>query len=485
MKAKALLPFVATFCVSYVPVHADLTKTEKADLAKRIKALEAKSTEAKSKRAVAPTTVEVREEFGKFFRRPYSGTLGLSLPIPLKTGTLYESHIDVDINALSGNAAPEVLDKGIKKLKTLAEGSGGKWITDYSQLGLGTSLGFENNQGNALLLRVRKQFQMLNEASDDAVFNYVDDRKAHDSGSRLEAAFMLDWYLNPLYNKRWKEWDETAMIPRLIKIDRHYRFWFRTGFEINKNDLPGKTEIDQQKWLALLNFQANPDQNARFLGMEGAEITSPQIVQIGAVYEQNRITGEDDWHWIVGWAPLFHLLKHDQSSGFGLNKRMFLGQPEKATIKSVVTTQGSETKIVTLAQTEPPKGWYCSINPSINALGASSARGIADKLAKIGSLDALEKLREEQLRWQVKALVGVNDGVFELSYTVNGTHPFSKLGDAHIGQEARADVNLLMWATRSPKDWHNLTAYVSYRRGQFEPNFEDIDLVTAGVSLRF
>lgn len=478
---------LAALGLSLATAHADLTKAEKDILSKKIKLAEAKSREAESKHAAALPTVEVREEFGKFFNRPYSNTLGLSVPIPLwSSGKLYESHIDADVNALSGTNTPELLGKGIDKLKKVAEGAGAEWLTDYSHLGLGTSLSFENNKGSAVLLRIRKQFQFLNEDSDDASFSYLDDRQARSSGSRLEAAFMLDWYLDSLYNQK--------QFTPLGWIQQPYRFWIRTGFEIHSNDLPGKLEIDQRRWMALLNFQANPDQNARFLGINGAEITSPQIVQIGAVYEQNRITGNDDFHWIIGWAPVFHLLQEHGAltRGFGLNKRMYLGDSRPTSIESVktVSDQYGEKTVVTVNPTEPPSGdplknWYFSINPSINALGASSARGIVDKLAGIRSPDALDKLQQEQLRWQVKALVGWNNGVFELSYAVNGSHPFSRLGDVLIGQEVRADINIPQWISPSAKDWRSLKGYVSYQRGKFEPNYEDIDLVTAGVSLRF
>ncbi|MEQ1860128.1 MAG: hypothetical protein ABMA13_09345 [Chthoniobacteraceae bacterium] len=431
---------------------------------------------------VALTTVlhaehplETREEFGTFFGiTPYSNTLGLSL---WRTGTLYESHMVLDEATL----APAGTEKKLAaKSRKLADSAGGKIHTDYSKMGLGTSLGFENNKGSALLLRARRQFQMLNESSEDATFDYVNDREASDSGSRLEAALMLDLYLDPLYNRSW--FDPIGW------VDRSYRFWLRTGFEINRNDLPGKTEVDQQKWFGLLNFQANPDQNSRFLFLDGMEITSPQIIQLGAVFEQNRISGEEGWHWIAGWSPVFHLLQDRGifKQGFGLNKRMFFGD-EKREVKVVSTEAAKAPKDsdALIVDSKPRQGWYTSFDPGFNFLGASDARGVVNNLTKVRSRSSLEKLREEQFNWHLKALLGVRDGLFELSYTVTGTHPISELGDSHIGQEVRADLNLYKLGSPDSRDWRNLKAYVSYRRGQFEPNFEDEDLFTAGVSLRF
>ena len=129
----------------------------------------------------------------------------------------------------------------------------------------------------------------------NATFDYVDDRELGDSGSRLEAAVMLDWYIDPLYNGKW--------VKNPLWIQRQFRFWLRTGFEIQKNDLPGVQEVDHRKLFAFLNFQANPDQDADFLGIPSLPITSPQIVQLGAVLARNEITGEEDWNWVIGWAP--------------------------------------------------------------------------------------------------------------------------------------------------------------------------------------
>ena len=442
-----------------------------------------------------PESLLIKEEFGTFLGlRPYSHTLGISL---WNTAKLYEVHEDMEYKGLKG--AESKLGKKVEaKAKEVAKGHGGILITDYSHLNIGTYLGFEEGHGSAVLFRLRKQFQFLNEDVEDATYQYVDDRKANDSGGHIEAAAMFDLYWDPLYNKpsniRLTEW-----------VDNQYRFWIRTGFEVNKNDLPGATKVDQQKFFALLNFQANPDQNAKFLWIPGREINSPQIVQLGAVLERNELTGEESTQWIVGWAPLFNVFDQlDENTflkrfgGFGLNKRMYFG--EKKTTAKIVKPNPDPTEVI-VDTSESHKGrWYMSINPSFTALGQSDARGIVsaagNAIGGIRSQKDLEKLREEQFRWKLTALVGYDDGLLELSYTATGHHPLGDFGTSYIAQEARLDwdlgrtaVNVAQRAGKmgavTPRDWQNFKAYVSYKRGEFEPNYADVDLVSAGLSVRF
>ena len=442
-----------------------------------------------------PTSLLVREEFGTFFGfGQYSHTLGFSLG---STAKLYEVHEDMEYKGLKG--AESQLGKKVEaKAKEVAKGKGGMLITDYSHLNIGTYLGFEGGHGSAVLFRLRKQFQFLNEDVEDATYQYVDDRKANDSGGHIEAAAMFDLYLDPLYNG--PSWANITGV-----VTNPYRFWIRTGFELNKNDLPGATRVDQQKFFALLNFQANPDQKARFLWIPGRQINSPQIVQLGAVLERNELTGEESTQWILGWAPLFNVFDQlDENKfrkafeGFGLNKRMYFGK-EKTTAK-VVSTNAEET-VVTVNSDESHKGrFYVSINPSFTALGQSDARGILGaaekKLGEARSAKDLEKLREEQFRWQLTTLVGYNEGLLELSYTATGHHPLGDFGTSYIAQEARLDWDLGRTAVKvaqrvgkmekvTPRDWQDWKAYVSYKRGEFEPNYTDVDLVSAGMSLRF
>ena len=435
----------------------------------------------------------VREEFGSFVGvLPYSQTLGLAFPFG-GTVKLFEEHVNADA-ALKTKKLEGELDKKVKGyLSKTATAHGGTFISDYSKLKTGITLGFEGDQGSAILLRLRNKFQLLNEDTDGASYLSIDDRKADDSGSKYNGAIMADIYLHSLYNK--PQWFNLGF------VENPYRFWIRTGFEAIHNDLPGAKEVDQQKFYALLNFQANPDVNANFLGVPGWQITSPQIVQLGAVVDRNLVSGEESTTWIVGWAPVFNILDNDNGifNGLGLNKRMYLDKKKDNEYAIASTTKGTGKvdKVITLANQKDPgeDRFYTSIDPVVHAFGQSDARGIfkaaGKKIAGLRSKKDIEKLREEQLTWDVKALVGYDDGLAELSYKISGVHPFSDLGKAYIAQEARLDVNVAKAINKmggfnaGPKDWQNFTAFVSYKRGEFAPSFEDIDQLSFGGSVRF
>jgi hypothetical protein len=471
--------------------------------------------QSKSKTPEVKKSVVTREEFGTFLGwRPYSQTLGLSL---WNSNQIYEVHEDVDIkekNESDSTLSNELETKVTDKLAAIARGSGSTFLTDYSKLKLGIYLGFEDNTGSAILLRVRNRFQLLNEDATEAKFSYLDDRKAKDSGGQVEAAVMFDFYLDALYNKPWGS--------PFKFIKNPYRFWIRTGFEINKNDLPGVQEVDQRKFFALLNFQANPDQDLRIKGSKVMAIDSPQIVQLGVEFERNELSGEESTHWIVGWAPLMNVLDNGNGifNGFGLNKRMYFGKKKEnatesttATITGVKPLNGADGKPQTAVNVTPNESchygrFYTSINPTVTMLGQSDARGIYSeaqkRLLSVRSLQDLEKLREEQFRWEVRAILGYDDGMLELSYAATGCNPLSDFGTLYFGQEVRLDLDVAKWCVRMAKgnrkpeaaakgvvcnapskDWQNFKAYVSYKRGQFEPTYTDVDLVSAGFSLRF
>jgi hypothetical protein len=186
-----------------------------------------------------------------------------------------------------------------------------------------------------------------------------------------------------------------------------------------------------------------------------------------------------------------------------------------ATITGVKPLNGADGKPQTAVNVKPDEAchygrFYTSINPTITMLGQSDARGIFSaaqkRLLSARSLQDLEKLREEQFRWEVRAILGYDDGMLELSYAATGSNPLSDFGTLYFGQEVRLDFDVAKWCVRMAKggrkpkevtskgvvcqdapskDWQNFKAYVSYKRGQFEPTYTNVDLVSAGFSLRF
>lgn len=450
-------------------------------MAPSLKAGEAQNTKSSKPAATAtPPLVIVNEEFGKFFNLDYSHTLGLAI---YRSGHLYDSRVDSDLTIKDGKLGEQLRDKINDKLTEVARGAGGILITDYSKLNLGRMLRFKDDTGSAVLFRLRDKFQILNEESHEATYTYLDDIKNNDSGSRVQAAAMFDIYPDWLYNRRWAS--------PLGIIKQPYRFWMRTGFEVNYNNLPGAQEVDQKTVYGLLNFQANPDQDARLFTIPGLEITSPQIIQLGAVFERNEISGEDGAHWIAGWTPIFHL-KEDHLGlplkGFGLNKPMFFGKPDKTqkiVEKTEVTRDGVTTTAVEVEPLQEQKLWHLTINPHTELLGESDVRGVVKRLGKVRSAKDLEKLRDAQFQWKVVTALAYGDGRFSISHTIEGSHPISNLGESHIGQELRMEYDLIQHWTGDMRNWHNINLYVSYKKGQFDPTFEDVETFTAGAAIKF
>ncbi len=427
--------------------------------------------------------------FSTLLGQPYSSTFGLSLWE--SDGAELEEVIfrpwkdaDPKTKGLEGRLHKIALDELTKS---------GTVHTDFGKRGGNRQLGFKDNTGSALLFRLRDQFQYLNEDSNEAKFNYTSDRDTGE-GFAFKGAAMLDIYEDHLYNK--------SITRTNLWVDNPYRMWVRVGAEWNYNDQPGAAQADTRRFYGLLNFAANPDQSAEFLAIPGANITSPQFIQLGAVYEQNAISGEDDVRWIIGWQPRFLMdygaepmasvekkeAKKDGSHGlfrgFGLNKRMYYRKGGHLDIWT--QDDGDENR----------SSYYTFINPEINVEGASAAR-VTKALKGIksvkGAQSALDDLQKEVITYNVKAGIGFWDGRVELSGALHGVHPIANLGESHTWTEVRADFRLFQDEfvpdynpeTAPKKTWAGATAYISWTRGEAEPTFKDVDTLMVGVGLRF
>ena len=250
------------------------------------------------------------------------------------------------------------------------------------------------------------------------------------------------------------------------------------------NTLTVGAESDTRRYYALMNFQANPDQNANLLLIPGLTITSPQIVQLGGVREENLLTGEESYNWIVGWQPSFELTR-DQGGkfgrGFGLNKKM----PYRK--KSGLFALLKSVSPLGLNSTEDYSGIYSFINPSINIQGKSNARlagGAASSKAEAAFAD-------EVFTWKVATGFGFGDGKVIASWESMGVHPVRDPGASHIGHEARLSLNLSKGfdgkahGVKQENAWAGLTAYAAWRSGEWAPTFQDVDQLIVGASLRF
>lgn len=278
--------------------------------------------------------------------------------------------------------AQEYLEKAKKRITSSTEASVKEalakenilWTNDYEKLGLNRQLRFRDETGSAILLRIREKFQMLNEETGGAQFLYADDRKSSDSGYTFKGALMADFYLNSLYNL-----DSSFNNTNPLWIENPFRFWVRAGAEWDADTLDAKNERDFSRQYLLLNFQGNPDQNAKILGIPGLEVTSPQFLQIGAVHEENHVTDEESLRWIVGWQPRFVVAEGwfgtDIGRGFSLNNRMYYREgghfAELATARQ--PSDGETTSDANDIVSKRSK-IFSFINPKVDIEGSSDSR---------------------------------------------------------------------------------------------------------------
>jgi hypothetical protein len=485
-----------------------------------------------------PEDSSMDREFGTFLKwRPYSTTFGLSvwqtegstlMERSFPGGHQIEEEKFVKPETKSGNEylkkATDALDKKVKDweeenlVKLGSDGQYGLadkpekeireimaarsllWVDKYEKLGLNRQLRFKDDDGSAVLLRVRDKFQMLNEDSGAASFVYSNDREADKEGYSFNGAVMLDIYNQRLYNEPW--------ITNPSWIQNPYRFWLRLGVEQQYNSIDADNPRDVFTTYALLNFQANPDQSATFFGIPGLEITSPQIIQLGVGYENNRITGDESLKWIIGWEPRFLITEPhwgDFARGFGLNNRMYFKkgsfaelatQPEKGAVAKTPVDPAAETDRILKQRSKI----FSFINPGVSVEGASDARVNLPKLPTAINYASLKALTDEVITYQLALGLGFDftnsvqdatEATLSLSYTLKGVQPLDGFDDGHIWHEVRAEMNLTQaynafdGSKGGPNDWAGLTAYISWQKGEAPPSYEDTDLIMAGVSTRF
>ena len=377
------------------------------------------------------------------------------------------------------------------------------WMRNYDELGLNRQLRFKDEEGSALLLRFRDKFQMLNEETGGATFSYSDDRKASQSGHSFTGALMLDLYLDDLYNL-------DIASPHRRKhpwwIENPYRFWIRVGFEKQEDRINEDNESDFFRQYALFTFQANPDQNARLLSIPGLEITSPQILQIGAVHESNRITDEDSFRWIVGWEPRLVVTEgwfgSDVGRGFALNNRMYYREGGRFG-ELATSRKPSDGKLRTDAKeiVKQRSHIFSFINPKVDVEGAADSRVTFPDFSSVKDVESLKELQDEVITYQLSLGLGYDfrnklpgsntTALATASYTLRGVQPISSIGDGHLWHELRAEFNLFQSYPQAggeeagKNDWAGLTAYASWISGEAPPSYVDADLLTAGVTLRF
>jgi hypothetical protein len=370
---------------------------------------------------------------------------------------------------------------------------------EYAEWGLKTRLGIYSGDpessdtrenGSAVMLSLRDSFSYFNANQEGFGLDYSS--TDGDSSLKVKGALMVDFYLNPLYNRT--GWGDSG---------NPYKFWFRTGVEIDRDDTATKP-FDRTSYYLLTNFQANPDQSARLLGLKNLNnIFSPQFLQVGAAIDHDEFTGDNDLRWIVGWQPQFYLTK-DQgilAETFGINRLMFYKKSSFGKLFKPLSSVNRTEKEKEDKEENKPSDWYSSIPMDIRLSGGS------DTLVK--AFTESDEADKALVEWKAGLFLGNSKYRARAGYFVEGASPLLDLGNTHLGQRFVFEIGLgnisesyaakqkenLEKLKKSDDEYVNIqmpttdlgamTIFAEYRFGAPPPTYKKEEIFQVGTRIRF
>lgn len=277
-------------------------------------------------------------------------------------------------------------------------------------------------------LRVRKDFQFDNEDTPGAEFLYQKDA-GQDSAMDVHATIMLDTYVGTMGKN----------LP-----------FFRLGAEFDRSTLEADKEENTQRFYALLTLR-------------GAWLDSPQPVQFGAVYDRDALHDTSGWKLILNWEPRF-LMKN----GFTLGNRQFYKAP--FTLANANESKEAE-KAPPLSSANEAHQTFTFIRPTLSLESALSdlANGATRDEAADSALC---------ICYGLHAGIGLFKGRVTLSGSIKGAHPIEDVGESHFFTELRAEF-------RPYVDSESISAFISWQKGETAPTYQNIDRVSAGLTVKF
>lgn len=456
------------------------------------KFIEAADTESK------PVTKEQWLAFSTKDQKPFDLGKGYSNNLGW---TLWKSR-DTSLFEVTSLTAPAKNEYNKDDFTVLYDPTTGKFdkvsLEEYSNWGLKTRLGIASGdnpetsarEGSAILMSIRDSFSYFNANQEGFGFDYTNTNG--ESTMNIKGALMLDFYLDPLYN-RTNNW---------FGDGNPYQFWFRTGVEFDRDDTAAKP-FDRTSYYFLTNFQANPDQSARLLGSDSLINTfSPQFLQVGAALDHDDFTGETDLRWIIGWQPQFYLPKDiipGWGESFGINRimRYRKGSPFNLLKPSDIAENPPKD-----AKEDPASPWYSSLPMDLKLSGGSELLADAFKNDADSAEDAL-------LEWKAGVFFGNSDWRARCGYFIEGASPVIDPGETHIGHRIVAEVGIgnISEETRgkqrsqieamkkddksyehvelSSSDLGAMTIFAEYRFGAPAPTYRKEEIFQIGTRIRF
>jgi|GEM_PF-4865361 len=387
--------------------------------------------------------------------------------------------IDKDKNEDMDRKGAIVYDPATKKFNKIS-------LKQYSEWGLKKRLGiYQGNangdeHGSAVLLTIRDSFSYFNANQEGFSFDYA--KTNGESALRTKGAVVFDIYSDFLYNRN---------ATRLGDMNP-YRISFRTGVEFDRDD-EAEEPVDRTSFYFLTNFQGNPSQKARVLGVDDlGRVISPQFLQFGVAVDHDEFTGGNDLRWIIGWQPQFYLPEDAWGSvgeTFGINRKMFYkkGTPLQLYKPRDLVENGGED----------PSVWYSYIPADVKL---SDSAALFRKA--LGNDDGTETFVE----WKGGLVFGNGESKFRFGYLAEGVTAVAGDYSTHLGHSFFAEIALGNVSTtyvdtqkktsnnkKDPSkitdlpdtDLGAMTIFAKYTMGEFQPTFEESEIFQVGTRIRF
>jgi hypothetical protein len=406
---------------------------------------------------------------------------------------------------LEGKTLQQYLDMFPKKAAELAAAVsfGNIEVNDYIDM---------DREDNLFFLRLRSDFQYYNEDVDGLTMNWERDYTS-DQGDFFEfhGAAMLDAYFGKLYHLNFRN-GGSGELPS--------RTFLRIGAEWDRSTNGSEEDEDVRKYFGLVTFWTE-----RLLPFYNSN--NPQILQLGAMYEDDALTDVQNLKFVFNWEPRLQLMRGFRDSGFGqllsIGRRMHFARSKPLSLLNLDDIPGvqkgepvpgglSEAGLAAVKFIQAngeQKADGSDLKASLTAAGLEEVRREMIKLReqfpdyffvrpKIGLEQILDQsgivqggIAEEDLTLALRLRTGFTmfRELATFSYNLVGQSSIQNYDGFAIMHELRLDVKFLPQDKAIAEERGRLRpflkAYLAYQNGEEAPSFRKVDRIAAGLSLQF
>jgi len=366
-------------------------------------------------------------------------------------------------------------------------------VNDYVDLNKGDNLFF---------LRLRRDFQFYNEDVEGVTFNWKRDyESAKDDFFEFHGAVMLDAYLDPLYR-----FNITNPFSRKnedgTKVEAPpSRGFLRFGAEWDRSANGSEDDEDVRKYYALYTFWTQ-----RLLPPYRSD--NPQVLQIGALYEDDALADVQNLKMVFNWEPRLQLVRGFADTGLGqffaLGRRMYFADgnpfsilnmddatglsPEGEDFIKFVRSRGTEGKLTQSGLEEVQKKLTEKRDGDNDHFFIRPKAGLEQIFEQTGLIDG--GIAEEDLTFALRLKTGFTlfNELATVSYNIVGQGSIQNYDGLAVMHEVRLDVKFVprLAADDRPGKFRPFAkAYLAYQNGEEAPSFRKVDRIAAGLSFQF